>query len=388
MTLKLLHIITDEKFPDAAYEQFEEILPGASTYLLPGRKSPIVYLKKIKPVRVSHFSFLNPFFIQSLNNYDAIILHSMTPFTLELIARANSKVIFVWIGLGYDYYDLIYPNPYDMLEEETAKIVKKTIPSFETPKSPSFLKSILKSLIYSNQKNKIEVIQKVKIFCPVLPEESELLKEKVGNLKPKIVPWNYGSHLNLFDNIEKNELTGNNILIGNSATPTNNHFDIFKKLSKLQLSKNSKILVPLSYGSPEYRRKVIEIGYKLFNNQFEPITEFMDFNSYVKLIKTCSVIIMNHKRQQGAGNVGIGLYLGAKVFLNPESPLYKNYINQGTIIFSTRELDKILSEEISTISPENIQINRNLFELNRGKEAHLLKTRNLIKEIKFLVSNS
>lgn len=42
MTLKLLHVITDEKFPDAAYQQFEEALPGASTYLLPDRKSQIV----------------------------------------------------------------------------------------------------------------------------------------------------------------------------------------------------------------------------------------------------------------------------------------------------------------------------------------------------------
>lgn len=213
MTLKLLHVITDEKFPDAAYQQFEEALPGASTYLLPDRKSQIVYLKKIKPVRVSHFSFLNPFFIQSLSNYDAIILHSMTPFALELIARANSKIIFVWIGLGYDYYDLIYPNPYDMLDEETAKIVKNAILSFGTSKSPNFFKSILKSLIYQNQKNKIDTIQKVKIFCPVLPEEGELVEKKIGKLTPKIVPWNYGSHLSLFDNIKLNELTGNNRLL-------------------------------------------------------------------------------------------------------------------------------------------------------------------------------
>ncbi|QIZ59038.1 TDP-N-acetylfucosamine:lipid II N-acetylfucosaminyltransferase family protein [Acinetobacter indicus] len=381
MTLKLLHIITDEKFPDAAYEQFEEILPGASTYLLPGRKSPIVYLKKIKPVRVSHFSFLNPFFIQSLNNYDAIILHSMTPFTLELIARANSKVIFVWIGLGYDYYDLIYPNPYDMLEEETAKIVKKTIPSFETPKSSSFLKSILKSLIYSNQKNKIEVIQKVKIFCPVLPEEGEIIEEKIGKLKPKIVQWNYASHVSLF-NYNLDKCTSNNILVGNSATPTNNHYEIFKELSKLKLSKNTKVIVPLSYGDSKYREEVIKAGYNLLGHHFNPVTKFLEINEYIKIVKSCSIIIMNHIRQQGVGNITIGLYMGAKIFLNEKNPLYKNYINKGFTIYSTETLHISNDRDINRLPPEETKINQLLLQKHSSTEKVKIKTENLIKEIK------
>lgn len=154
MSLKLLHIISDEKFPDAAYRQFEEVAPGASTFMLPETKAPIRYLKEIVPVRVSKWSFLNPSFIKSLEKYDAVILHSMTSFALELIGRASRKTKFVWIGMGFDYYDLVYKNAHDMLEPETTTIVKETLPAFgrKGPRNP--IKRLLRSRVYPNGKKR------------------------------------------------------------------------------------------------------------------------------------------------------------------------------------------------------------------------------------------
>lgn len=385
MSLKLLHIISDEKFPDAAYRQFEEVAPGASTFMLPQTKAPIRYLKEIVPVRVSKLSFLNPSFIKSLEKYDAVILHSMTGFALELIGRASRKTKFVWIGMGFDYYDLVYKNAHDMLEPETTTIVKETLPAFgrKGPRNP--IKRLLRSMAYPNVKKKRELIQKVDLFCPVLPSESENLKSALGQFHPKTVPWNYGAQSSLIDNgSDLGWVSGGNILVGNSATPTNNHIEVFRILSRIPLPASSKIVVPLSYGDARYREKIVELGTELFGDQFQPVTDFMDFDQYAALLQSCSMMVMNHKRQQGAGNIGIGMYLGAKVFVNPCSPLYDYYKETGLTIYSLAELEQELSEGVVGLSADSASRNREILQRERGREAHLLKTEKLIAEIQAL----
>ncbi|MCK9247329.1 MAG: TDP-N-acetylfucosamine:lipid II N-acetylfucosaminyltransferase [Anaerolineaceae bacterium] len=391
MSLKLLHIINDEKFLDGAFDQFEEILPGASTYLLPNKSKPIKYLKKIKPIRVLKLSFLNPAFIRALGDYDAVILHSMTTFAIELISRADVNTNFVWIGMGSDYYPLIYPDRLDMLEEETAKIVKVILPEFGTigaRKPNNRIITTLKSIIRPNYEHKNERIQRVNIFCPVLPIESELIKKQLGKFSPKTVPWNYGSNTSFFDNTSAAPscLSGKNILVGNSASPTNNHIDIFKKLKDAKVPKESKIIVPLSYGSAEYRKIVIESGLEILGAQFEPITDFMDIAEYLKLLQGCSTVVMNHIRQEGAGNISLGLYFGAKIFLNPKSPIYQSYTDAGARVFSTESLYHALSQSSYNLTDEDITVNREFVIKTYGKTAILSKTRNLIREIENLTT--
>lgn len=389
MSLKLLHIISDEKFPDAAYRQFEEVAPGVSTFMLPGTKAPIRHLKEIVPVRVSRFSFLNPAFINSLEKYDAVILHSMTRFAIELIGRASRKTKFVWIGMGFDYYDLIYKNVHEMLEPETSSVVKDTLPTFgrKGPRNP--IKRFLLPFLYPNSKRKKELIQRVEIFCPVLPSESEKLKSKLERFHPKTVAWNYGAQSRLIDSgSDFGWVSGDNILVGNSATPTNNHVEIFRSLSRIQLPLSSKIVVPLSYGDVRYRKKIVELGNELFGDQFQPVTDFMGIDEYISLLQSCSIMIMNHKRQQGAGNVGIGVFLGAKVFINPSSPLYEHYRNTGFTIFSVTGLEKELREKVTGLSMDLASRNREKLQQERGKEAHLRKTANLIAEIQQLYQES
>lgn len=385
MNHNFLHIISDEKFPDAAFRWFEEIAPGGSTFMLPETKAPIRYLKEITPVRVSKFSFLNPAFIKSLEKYDAVILHSMTTFALELIARATSKTKFVWIGMGFDYYDLMYKNAHDMLETETSELVKVILPSFGKKGPGNPIKRILRSLVYPNAKRKKELIQRVGLFCPVLPTEGESLRFKLGKFLPRIVVWNYGVPSRLMDGgSDLSRVSGGNILVGNSATPTNNHIEVFRTLSRIQLPASSKIVVPLSYGDARYREKIVELGTELFGDQFQPVTDFMDFDQYVALLQSCSMMVMNHKRQQGAGNIGIGMYLGAKVFVNPSSPLYDYYKETGLTIYSLGELEQELSEGVAGLSADSASRNREILQRERGREAHLRKTEKLIAEIQAL----
>ncbi|MGY5651342.1 TDP-N-acetylfucosamine:lipid II N-acetylfucosaminyltransferase [Vibrio cincinnatiensis] len=378
--MKLLHIIQDEKFPDAAYRQFETILPDSNDYIYPNKNKKIKYLKLIQPNRVSRFAYLRKEFIKSLNKYDAVILHSMTLFALEVIARADENVKFVWIGMGFDYYDLINDSHEDLYFDLTKELVRECHKNKYDFSLKRLLKSIAFPFLYPNIYKKSNLINKVDIFCPVIRHEHELIKIKHPNFRPKIVEWNYGSQVEIFDKHEdfKLNVKRTDILVGNSASPNNNHLEIFELLAKVKLDSNTKVIVPLSYGDELYKNKIIEKGVKFFGERFLPITEFMSIWKYSQLLNRCDIMIMNHKRQQAAGNIALGLLMGTKVFLNENNPLVKFYQKYGIETFSIKNI----GDEINTpLSFEIKEKNRKILLEKKSIEAHLENTRNLIEEI-------
>ncbi|PKG93138.1 TDP-N-acetylfucosamine:lipid II N-acetylfucosaminyltransferase [Paraglaciecola sp. MB-3u-78] len=375
---KLLHIISDEKFPDAAYRQFEVAAPGSSTYLLPDTKNEIKYLKEINPLRVSKYSFLSKKFIKSLDQYDAVILHSMSDFALEIIGRSNLDVLFVWIGMGSDYCDFIYGDVSEILEPKTTAIVKEYMPNTTNQK----IKRALKKLVYPHSMKKRELIERIAIFSPVLHSEYKVIKQSLKVFPAEYVKWNYGTQTDLFDSdAEAGWAKGNNIIVGNSASPNNNHIEIFHIINKIGLPLDTKIIVPLSYGVPDYRERIIQEGNAIFGDNFQPITEFLNLKEYVALLAKCPVMIMNHKRQQGAGNIGIALFLGTKIFMNPESLLLSEYLAQKLAVFKIDDLKGELESGIKGLSQEAATFNREYLKREKGFDTHVEQTQAFIKRI-------
>ena len=377
--MKILHLIMDEKFPDSAYEFFEAVDPGESTYMLADKYSPIRHLEKINPVRVSKYAFWDPRFIKSLEGYDAIILHSLHPFALEIIARVRISMPVLWIGMGYDYYDLLTNAPSDLLKARTKRIHN---PTGRLPKKSPFkiLKGIVRRAVYPNALRKKALIKRIDLFAPVLESEYPLIKSALNAPFPEYVRWNYGKIADLIDGeLGNKHVTDKNILVGNSASATNNHLDAFDILAKVGIPEGSKVIVPLSYGDTEYREKVIAEGRRLFGNQFQPITEFMAMEQYIDLLSTCSSVVMNHLRQQAAGNLFITLYLGAKVFLDPKNPLYEEFSNMGLVI---NELSGLGGEKLDeALSPEQLASQKTILKAARGRAAFEQNTRNVIAEL-------
>jgi len=377
--LKILHLIRDEKFPDSAYEFFEAVAPGESTYMLADRRSPIKHLEKINPVRVSKYAFWDPRFIKSLEIYDAIILHSLHPFSLEVLARVKSSVSVLWIGMGYDYYDLLTETPLDLLKPQSKKLHNPASRLFR--KGPfKIIKGIINRALHPNTRSKKSLIKRIDLFAPVLESEYLLIKSALKAPFPQYVRWNYGKIADLVDGeLGNKSVTDKNILVGNSASMTNNHLDAFDVLAKVGIPDSSKVIVPLSYGDTQYRDKVIAEGRRLFGNQFQPITEFMTMDQYIDLLSTCSSVVMNHLRQQGAGNLFIMLYLGAKVFLDSQNPLYEEFKNMGLIINEMNALgDASLDEPLSA---EQQASQKTILKAVKGRAAFEQNTRNVIAEL-------
>lgn len=161
------------------------------------------------------------------------------------------------------------------------------------------------------------------------------------------------------ENLKKN----NNpyyIQIGNSATIENFHFEAIDILSKFA-SENIRILCPLSYGSKEYAKKVIEYGNKIFGDKFCPLTEFMPRKEYFNLLAQVKVAIFNNDRQQAMGNISAFLRLGCKVYLRNGTAMWKYYNRRGYFVC---DISDIYNETFATFvgfDYENIVKNQEIY---------------------------
>lgn len=376
--IKILHFTPDEKFTDFAYENFESVAPSCNTFLIPSLDKKLKYIKKTPVEFINIISLKNPFFMKSLEKYDFIVLHSLNIFNQEVVAHASPCLKFVWIGMGFDYYDIIYEDCESLYQEQTKGIVQNLNNKRKT--TNNLLGQLSKRLFYKNLDKKT-IVEKIDFFAPVLENEYGMVASKFSFNFPDYIDWNYGSTAKMIEGKMKHcNLNGNDILVGNSASPTSNHLEIFEFLKTQNLSRK-KIICPLSYGDSEYASILKNKGRIYFGDIFLSIDEFMPYENYMNLISSCSNVIMNHHRQQGGGNVLAMLYLGAKVFLNEKNPMYSFYKEKGVIIFTTDELYNNPSLLDLHLSEEDIEKNRQILKLTFGEKIILNKTENLIKKV-------
>ena len=71
---------------------------------------------------------------------------------------------------------------------------------------------------------------------------------------------------------------GLNILLGNSADPSNNHKEVLDKL-RSYATENIRIYCPLSYGDRKYAQIVSDYGRLMFGEKFLALRDFMPFDS-------------------------------------------------------------------------------------------------------------
>lgn len=132
--------------------------------------------------------------------------------------------------------------------------------------------------------------------------------------------------------------SGKAILIGNSASETNNHEYVYDYLKKLDLG-DSDLFIPLNYGgSKEYIDKVVD-KYKMIPNA-TCILDFLPLNEYNELMVNCSTFLFANFRQEAWGNILIALYLGGKVYLSRRSPLKTVCENLGFKIFVIEDIER------------------------------------------------
>ncbi len=157
------------------------------------------------------------------------------------------------------------------------------------------------------------------------------------------------------------------ILLGNSASVTNEHFEALDILEGLKNMSSIRVICPLSYGDKDYAEKVIEYGKARLGESFEPVLTFMKKEEYIKFLASVDIAIMNHRRQQGLGNISILLRLGKKVYLRRETSTFRHFTDLGIKVFDVEDIIKN-PEQTFIWSNELAKHNREILFDYFGKE--------------------
>ena len=352
--MKILHLASDEKFIDQAIRVFERAVPGGNTlYVYSGKKLNFVKSPAHSP---SKFSVLSGRVSKEFLDFDVVIIHSLIPAWYKAISKIPEGTPIVWLGWGFDYYDYVFSSKEEALLPRTrgAQIV-----CGEKKISINKVRYLLAGLLKYWLPKKEEIIDKIDIFCPVLPCEYSMVRKRFsGRRFPEYARWNYGClEDDLIKGFESARVTGDSILVGNSASFTNNHLDVFDLFLRIGVE-NREIVTPLSYGNAQYRDFILKRGRDLFADSFDPMVKFLPLNEYVKKIQSCGFVVMNHVRQQAVGNILIMLYLGAKVFLRMECSTYAFFREQGVILFSIQELEETPDLLNDMLDDNSVTMNR------------------------------
>jgi dTDP-N-acetylfucosamine:lipid II N-acetylfucosaminyltransferase len=342
---KIIHVMTDEKFLDMAYRDFELAKPGISLYTTVTMVEGSRYIKSFDPV---YFSLSDYEKVFKMEDISAVIFHSLNPSFYKLFSIIPSNIKILWIGWGYDYYSTLlasrYPN--GLYLDGTLNLIAKANSKLSYNKVIRKIKTInkiggvntLKLLLFKKDKLDLEsILDKIDYFSPVLSSESALVKSLNANLKFEYIEWNYGNtqedyNISLTSYIVEPADSRRHILVGNSATPENNHLEVFDYLYKNVDLDGLLIYCPLSYGNLDYAELVVTEGRKRFGNSFVPILNFMVKDKYFELLSTCGHIFMNQLRQQAVGNLLSLISNGAKVYFNSRNPLFDYFVKNGIVV--------------------------------------------------------
>jgi len=375
---RILHIVDDEKFTDTIFNTFESVNPDKNKFIIISNKKTCNYVKKtpvsIVPTRAVYLGGLKELFF----NYDIVVIHMMNDLKLLLISQAPKYTRFVWCGWGADYYDLITQGEEITLLKPKTRLLFNWQMQEQKRSFSTRSKQLAKKLLGYNV-DKIKVINsRISFFAPVIYEDYELIKKSMPDFRPQFVSWNNGSleddSINEYIN---SMVSGNNILVGNSSSYTNNHIEAFDLIYKYKLD-GRDIITPLSYGDEFYREKIIAHGTKLFGANFIPLITFLTLDRYIALLKSCSIVIMNHLRQQAVGNIIMMLHMGAKVFLDHNNPVYNHFKKQGASIFTLEDLEH--EADLRLTMPQIVR-NRKILKNNWSKEVINKKTKNMIDTV-------
>lgn len=76
-SLRIIHLVVDDKFIGSVYELYEELVYGSSKYYILSGDYKCNYINKTPVISVGVFWFLNKDFIKDIKESFFVVIHSM-----------------------------------------------------------------------------------------------------------------------------------------------------------------------------------------------------------------------------------------------------------------------------------------------------------------------
>jgi dTDP-N-acetylfucosamine:lipid II N-acetylfucosaminyltransferase len=335
--VRILHIGTDSPFLQFAAEAFEAVAPGANRYIVvtpaggPALHRPAS--GDIVTVPNSARGVLS--LLRQGADADLIVAHAMTVHAAAVFARAGRRAATVWSGWGYDYYGDDPGDGEGLYGPLTRELLDRLAAS--RPAASPIRSRVLAPWHSFSRRLVARAARRADFFSAPVPTDEPVFRRRYPQFHGRYAQLSYASLESSFDTHESAAQAGTGILIGNSATPSNNHLEAFDLLAGRDLG-GRRVIVPLSYGDAAYREAVLDRGAEALGAAFLPLVDRLPLDEYNALVAGCDVVIMNTRRQQAVGNIGTALQSGAQVVLDEANPVYTFLRRQGAAVRSTAEL--------------------------------------------------
>lgn len=396
---RFLHLIPDDKFIDAAHGIFEEASPGNHDFLLLDRP-PLRFIHAFVPACMEIDRALEDSFLSTLPRYSAVFVHYLSDAARCIIASAPDETRFVWLAWGGDYYHLIRSHDALLLPKTRAIAAKRVTPGtrlregfgrlrrwrhlLASPAGVAILLRIYRILQRAgmNKPEELALIDRITAISTPIAEDFEAIRSRHPDLRASRLDWNYWTEgFDAGPPPSSRTKDGHNVLLGNSASPENNHIDALDLLSTC-LPDGWRIYCPLSYGDETYGDTVERHGKALFADRFIALRDYMPSESYRRIVASCSVVVMNHIRQQALGNIIISLHAGSHVFLNDASPIHGAMQRIGIDIGTLDTLPGLFPELANRKQDHTTtEVTRRKIESAYGRTSILRRTRKILADL-------
>ena len=382
---RILHIAQDEKFINAAHYLFEKAFPDSNDFIIikPPANPPTKYIcKEVESGATVEIRSEDT--VRKLTeisaDYSVTVFHGLDTIKGAVFLKSPNPERFMTIVYGAEIY-----NNREIIGEKI--IGEKSKELFELSNSSTVLdviKDIYRSIAYRNNKKPEDVdlknvLYKMNVFGS-LPSISYEKYHRLGiyNETVKRIPFSYYP-IEFVIKDKSLRVQGTDILLGNSASATNNHLEAFDLLKQCELG-DRKVITPLSYGRKRYAQAVASSGQKELPGNFKPLTEFLPLEEYNKIMSRCGVVVMNHYRPEAMGNIIAALYMGAKVFLN-NTDAYKYFKGMGCHIYLIQ--DDLLGGEhaLNLLSDALAHQNRKILRNELSSSNLIKKMRTSFEEV-------
>jgi dTDP-N-acetylfucosamine:lipid II N-acetylfucosaminyltransferase len=367
--MKIVHLSNDEKFLPLARSLFEEAFPGQNRYLVAQPRRGAIHHVAPAP-DVSHYHsqrFRSRWIARDLAAADCVVVHLMSSRFAPALRHVRADCLVVWIAGGGDYMPLIEPRLGSLLLPSTARLVGGLQPTPRHGRLRRAWDRLMSGLRSPHRAPAVvSVAERIDVFS-ANPADARLLREVLPSLRAV-------HHLIPSFTVEdifaasKGAMAGPDVLLGNSASPTNNHLEAFSLLRE-RLPAGGAVVAPLSYGKAPrgYVRAVVEAGSAALDTRFEPITGWLPIEAYNSRIAGCGWVFMNHRRQQAVGNICAALYRGATVYMRRDNLMYGFFTELGVCLLAIEALEADPAAPLQSLTAAQQQRNREVIEARYGR---------------------
>jgi hypothetical protein len=368
MRTENLVFLPDSPYTDWIINRSEQLFPGLNKYLVVvenNSKSTIFTKPEIDVVE--NGSLENSPLTYDLGGFKRIIVNYHTPFIGHFLIRRKSELSHakvIWIIWSGDLYK--HPNFFSKAyTRRTLEVLppEKKLQNWKNSLHHRVLQVMGKPNKYSFEKSFSSFDYVASIF-----KKDVMEAESVLGVKAKWIRFAILSLEEMFSEecLNNRPTLGNKIMVGHSGSPENNHLDVYDQIHSMLPDNGVAILSPLSYGNETYIKAVKTLGQKYFGDKLETLENFLPRELYYIKLAEVSFAIFNHKIQQAFGNILGLIFMGVKVFLNPENPVYIELISHEIRVF---DYSRMTQEELLTpLSIEDVDLNRTIISLLFGEE--------------------